>query len=39
VQFEWQALIPVDRLADTRNARLKKFREQQLERWLKAIRS
>ena len=39
VQFEWQALVPVGRLADTRNARLAKFREQQLERWLKSIRS
>lgn len=38
-RFDWQTLIPIDRLTQARNARLKNFREQQLERWLRSIRS
>lgn len=34
-QFDWTLLIPISRLRKVRNARLQKFREQQLERWLK----
>ena len=37
-QFDWQTLIPIDRLTRVKNARLKNFREKQLERWLRSIR-
>jgi len=36
---DWQTLIPTDRLSQARNARLKNFREKQLERWLRSIRA
>jgi hypothetical protein len=37
-QFDWKALIPVDSLKRVRSPRLKNFRDQQLERWLKGNR-
>jgi len=36
--FDWQSFVPLDRVAQARNARLKSFREKQLERWPKSIR-
>ena len=38
-QVDWQTLIPMDRLRQTGNVRLKNFREKQLKRWLSSIRS
>lgn len=37
-EFDWQALVPMDYLKNVRSPRLKNFREQQLERWLKSAR-
>jgi hypothetical protein len=36
-EFNWKDLIPIDRLKEIRNRRVKDFREQQLERWLKSL--
>ena len=38
-RFDWPTLIPIDRLTEAGNARLKNFREKELERWLRSIRS
>ena len=37
-EFDWRALVPMDSLKKVRSPRLKNFREQQLERWLKSTR-
>ena len=34
-EFDWKTLVPMDCLKKVRTPRLKNFREQQLERWLK----
>jgi hypothetical protein len=36
-EFDWKDLIPIERLKEIRNRRVKNFREQQLERWLKSL--
>lgn len=36
-EFDWKALIPLKRLNEARNRRLKNFREQQLQRWFKTL--
>jgi hypothetical protein len=36
-QFDWKSLIPMERLFQVKNARIKNFRERQFTRWLEAV--